>query len=410
MPSLSPVDVMPHNKTDTENRNVHLQAFIDLLKEGTLAQVERELRELHPAEIAHLLEALPREQRDSVWELVDAEQEGDILLQVNDDVRERLIRDMDNSELVAAAEGLDTDDLADILSDFPEAVTDQVLEAMDIQHRERLKAVMSYPEDTAGGLMNTDTITVRSDITLDVVQRYLRAIGEIPEMTDQLIVASRNGQYLGVMPLTDLLTKNPDTSVAELMNRNQDAILATMPDDEVASLFEKRDLISAPVVDENGKLLGRITIDDVVDVIRDEAEHSLMSMAGLSEEDDMFAPVITSSRRRTLWLGINLLTALLASWVIGQFDATIEKMVALAVLMPIVASMGGIAGNQTLTLVIRGMALGQVSRANARRLLNKELLVGALNGGLWALIIASIVIAWFDDFQLGFYYRRRHAD
>ena len=393
---------MSQTKIDTENRNEHLQAFIDLLKEGTLAQVERELNELHPAEIAHLLEALPREQRDAVWDLVKPELEGEILLQVNDDVRERLIRDMDNSELVAAAEGLDTDDLADILSDFPEAVTDQVLEALDAQHRERLKAMMSYPEDTAGGLMNTDTITVRSDITFDVVQRYLRRIGQIPEMTDQLIVTNRDDKYLGLMPLTDLLVKSPNTTVAEVMNRDQEAILATMPEREVASLFEKRDLISAPVVDENGILLGRITIDDVVDVIRDEAEHSLMSMAGLSEEDDMFAPVITSSRRRTIWLGINLLTALLASWVIGQFDATIEKMVALAVLMPIVASMGGIAGNQTLTLVIRGMALGQVSRANARRLLNKELLVGALNGVLWALIIAGVVIAWFGDIQLGF--------
>lgn len=392
---------MPHTTTDSEHSSERLQAFIDLLHEGTLAQVERELHELHPAEIAHLLEALPREQRQAVWNLVSTEQEGDILLQVNDDVRERLIRSMDNSELLAAAEGLETDDLADILSDFPDAVAEQVLEAMDAQHRERLKAVMSYPEDTAGGLMNTDTITIRADITLDVVQRYLRAIGEIPEMTDQLIVASRDGQYLGVMPLTELLVKNPHTAVAELMNREQEAIPAKMPDHEVASLFEKRDLISAPVVNDKGQLLGRITIDDVVDVIRDEAEHSLMSMAGLSEEDDMFAPVVTSSRRRTIWLGINLLTALLASWVIGQFDATIEKMVALAVLMPIVASMGGIAGNQTLTLVIRGMALGQVSRSNARRLLNKELLVGILNGFLWALIVASIVIAWFDDLQLG---------
>jgi magnesium transporter len=392
---------MPQAKIDSENQSEHLQAFIDLLNNGTLAQVERQLHELHPAEIAHLLEALPREQRNAIWNLVNSELDGDILLQVNDDVRERLIRDMDNSELVAAAEGLETDDLADILSDFPVAVTDQVLEALDAQHRERLEAVMSYPEDTAGGLMNTDTITVREDITLDVVQRYLRAIGKIPEMTDQLIVTNREGQYLGLMPLTELLIKSPDTAVAEIMSRDQEAIIATMPEREVASLFEKRDLISAPVVDEGGQLLGRITIDDVVDVIRDEAEHSLMSMAGLSEEDDMFAPVVTSSRRRTIWLGINLLTALLASWVIGQFDATIEKMVALAVLMPIVASMGGIAGNQTLTLVIRGMALGQVSRANARRLLNKELLVGGLNGVLWALIVASIVIAWFDDIQLG---------
>jgi magnesium transporter len=392
---------MPYSTNETEHRSERLQAFVELLHEGTLAQVERELRELHPAEIAHLLEALPREQRYAVWNLVSAEQEGDVLLQVNDDVREWLIRDMDNSELLAATEGLETDDLVDILSDFPEAVTTQVLEAMDSQHRDRLKTVMSYPEDTAGGLMNTDTITVRADINLGVVQRYLRAIGKIPEMTDQLIVANRDGQYLGLLPLTELLVKKSSMRVAELMNRDQDAIPVNMPDQEVASLFEKRDLISAPVVDENGQLLGRITIDDVVDVIRDEAEHSLMSMAGLSEENDMFAPVTTSSLRRSVWLGINLLTALLASWVIGQFDATIEKMVALAILMPIVASMGGIAGNQTLTLMIRGMALGQVNRANARRLLNKELLVGVLNGLLWAAIIAAIVIAWFEEVQLG---------
>ena len=392
---------MPNSNQDHEHLSKRLQAFSDLLMEGTLAQVERELHEMHPAEIAHLLEALPREQRDAVWQLVNADQEGDILLQVNDAVRESLIRDMDNSELVAAAEGLETDELADILSDFPNAVTEQVLESMDAQHRERLKAVMSYPEDTAGGLMNTDTITVRADITLDVVQRYLRRIGEIPEMTDKLIVTNREDQYLGLMALTDLLICNPDATVAEVMDREQDAILTSMPEQEVARLFEKRDLISAPVIDEDGKLLGRITIDDVVDVIRDEAEHSLMSMAGLSEEDDMFAPVVTSSRRRTVWLGINLLTALLASWVIGQFDATIEKMVALAVLMPIVASMGGIAGNQTLTLVIRGMALGQIGRANARRLLNKELLVGILNGAMWALVVAAVVIGWFHDYQLG---------
>lgn len=392
---------MSEPNKDQEHRAERLQGFTDLLRDGTLAHVERELRGLHPAEIAHLLEALPHEQRDAVWDLVSKDQEGDVLLQVNDDVRERLIRDMDNSELVAATEGLETDDLADILSDFPEAVTDQVLAAMDAQHRERLEAVMSYPEDTAGGLMNTDTITVRADITLDVVQRYLRLIGKIPEMTDQLIVTNRENKYLGLLPLTELLTNNPDTVVAELMDREQEAILATMPAQEVASRFEKRDLVSAPVVNEAGDLLGRITIDDVVDVIRDAADHSLMSMAGLSEDEDMFAPVASSSQRRAIWLGVNLLTALLASWVIGLFGATLEKMVALAVLMPIVASMGGIAGNQTLTLVIRGMALGQVSRSNAHRLFNKELLVGGLNGLVWSLVVGGIVVAWFGDLQLG---------
>jgi magnesium transporter len=378
-----------------------VQAFSLLLENGTLAQVGRELRELHPAEIAHLLESLPPERRDIVWDLVKTEQDGDVLLHVNDALRARLIRGMDNSELLAATQGLDTDDLADILSDMPEAVTEQVLQAMDEQRRERLQAVMSYPEDTAGGLMNTDTITVRADISLDVVHRYLRRIGRIPETTDQLIVINRHGTYLGLMALTDLLIRDPDTSVAEVMDRDQEPIPATLPAREVARLFEQRDLLSAPVVDDQGRLLGRITIDDVVDVILDQADHSLRRMGGLPEEDDMFAPVIASSRRRTVWLGINLLTALLASWVIGHFDDTIEKLVALAVLMPIVASMGGIAGNQTLTLVVRGIALGQISHANARRLLNKEMLVGLLNGMLWALVVAAVVVAWFGDYRLG---------
>jgi len=391
---------MPQEQEQDTNRE-RLQAFSKLLEEGTLAQVKHELQELHPAEIAHLMESLPLEQRNIVWDLVHPEDEGDVLVHVNDDVRARLIRDMDNSELLAAAEGLDTDELADILTHYPDDVTEQILDAMDEQHRERLEAVMSYPEDSAGGLMNTDTITVRADISLDVVLRYLRRIGELPEMTDQLIVTDRHGRYQGLLPISVLLVNDPETRVAEVMDRGQDGIPADTPARDVAILFEKRDLVSAPVVDEDGKLLGRITIDDVVDVIRDEAEHSLMSMAGLSEEDDMFAPVVTSSRRRTVWLGINLLTALLASWVIGLFGATIEKQVALAVLMPIVASMGGIAGNQTLTLMIRGIALGQVSKGNAGRLLNKEMLVGMLNGTIWALIISAIVVLWFDDLLLG---------
>jgi magnesium transporter len=271
---------------------------------------------------------------------------------------------------------------------------------MNEQHRQRLEAVMSFSSDTAGGLMNTDTITVRADISLDVVLRYLRFRGEIPDMTDNLIVVNREGKFLGTIQLTDLLTEDPSLTVAEIMARDVEAIPATTAARDVANLFERRDLVSAPVVDENGNLLGRITIDDVVDVIREEANHSIMSMAGLNEEDDMFAPVIRSSRRRTVWLGINLLTALLASWVIGNFEHTIQHLVALAVLMPIVASMGGIAGSQTLTLVIRGIALGQVGGANARKLLNKELAVGALNGLVWALVVGFVAFAWFSDTQL----------
>lgn len=370
------------------------------LQQNDLNQVRLILAELHPAEIALLLESLPHEQRTVVWDQVDPAFDGDILLYVNDNLRASLIRDMESHELVAAAEGLDPDDLADLLPEMPEDVIQQLLQNLDDQHRERLEAVLPYPEDTAGGLMNVDTITIRADITLDVVMRYLRRLGSLPEATDSLMVVDREGIYLGLLPLTTLLTESPEKSVADILIRAGEAIRADTPAQGVANLFEHRDLISAPVVDEEGKLLGRITIDDVVDVIRDKADHDFMGMAGLNEEEDIFAPVIASSRRRAVWLGINLLTALLASWVIGLFDATIEKLVALAVLMPVVASMGGIAGSQTLTLVIRAMALGQVSSSNARRLLRKELTVGLLNGLVWALVLAMVAGFWFDNTSL----------
>ncbi len=392
---------MPEN-TQEEQTLTRLQQFSAVLQSGTLQQLQLMLNGLFAAEIAHLLESLPREKREFVWELVEPELQGDVLLDVNDDIREHLIRQMETSELVAASEGLEVDDLADFIQDLPDTVMQLVLQSMDSQDRHRLERVLSYPEDTAGGLMNTDTITVRPNNTIDVVLRYLRrSRGNIPAMTDQLYVVDRNNHYLGQLPLTDLLTREPSLNIGDLMNTEQEAILADMPDKDVATLFEHRELVSAPVVDENNVLLGRITIDDVIDVIREDAEHSLMSMAGLSEEEDMFAPVVASTRRRALWLGANLITALLASWVIGLFGATIEKLVALAILMPIVASMGGIAGSQTLTIVIRAMALGQIGVGNAGRLIVKELSVGILNGLLWAVIIAIITIFWFNDTQLG---------
>jgi len=379
-----------------------LQQFSEVLQSGTLQQLQLMLNGLFPAEIAHLLESLPREKREFVWELVDPDLQGDVLLDVNDDIRENLIRQMETSELLAASEGLEVDDLADFIQDLPDTVMQLVLQSMGSQDRHRLESILSYPEDTAGGLMNTDTITVRPNNTIDVVLRYLRrSRGQIPAMTDNLYVVDRNNKYLGYVPLTELLTREPSIAVGELMNTEMEGILADMPDKDVATLFEHRELVSAPVVNERNELLGRITIDDVIDVIRENAEHSLMSMAGLSEEDDMFAPVITSTRRRSIWLGANLITALLASWVIGQFGATIEKLVALAILMPIVASMGGIAGSQTLTLVIRAMALGQIDTSNAGRLIIKELSVGVLNGLVWATIIGLITNLWFGDMQLG---------
>jgi len=387
---------------DEERKQNRLKILASALERGTIANVRSMLNGLHPAEIAHLLESMPQQQRRILWELVDPELDGDILTHVNDELRASLIMEMDPEELVAATEGLQPDDLADIIGDLPDAVISEVLQSMDEQNRHRLESVMSYPDDTAGGLMNTDTITIRPDVTIDVVLRYLRRHGSVPEMTDNLFVVDRKDRYLGQLPLTVLLTQQPGVSVAEVMSRETAGIPATMKVGEVASLFEHRDLVSAPVIDDSQRLLGRITIDDVVDVIRDQAEHTMMSMAGLDQRDDMFAPVMVSARQRGVWLGINLLTALLASWVIGLFEGTIDKIVILAVLMPIVASMGGIAGSQTLTLVIRGIALGYIGGSNARQLLYKELAVSLLNGLLWALIVAIVVVVWFGNTEVGF--------
>ena len=357
---------------------------------------------LHPAEAALLLESLPTTERHIIWELLYAKVGGEILTHLNDTVRADLIGKMESDDLVAATEGLDTDDLADLIPEMPESVTQQILKSLDEQNRERLESVLTYPEDSAGGLMNTDTVTIRADIDVDVVMRYLRRLGKLPETTDNLMVVDRKGLYLGTLPLTSLLTSRTDTEISEIMNPSTEAVSADSAETDVVRLFEHRDWVSAPVVDHTGKLLGRITIDDIVDLIRDQGDHGFMGMAGMNEEDDIFAPALKSSRRRTIWLGVNLLTALLASWVIGQFGATIEQLVALAILMPVVASMGGIAGSQTLTLVIRAMALGQISRHNARTLLKKEIAVGLINGSVWALVIGLIAYFWFDNITLGY--------
>ena len=386
----------------SEKTESQFQALNNALQTGTMQHAKGMLNELNPAEIAHLLESIPPYERNFLWDLVDAEKEGEVLIDLNEELRSELIRDMSLQELVTATEGMDVDDLADFIQSLPDRITTQVLTSLDTQHRERLEAVLSYPEDSAGGLMNTDTVTVRSEVTLDVVIRYLRKLGSLPEHTDSLIVTTRDNTYVGILPITALLTSDPEHTVGEVMNREAEAIKAITEDDDVAKLFETHDLVSAPVVDENMKLLGRITVDDVVDVIREEAEHSVLSMAGLNEDDDLFAPVLSSSRRRAVWLGINLVTAFLASWVVSNFETTLETVVAIAVLMNIVASMGGIAGTQTLTLVIRGIALGQVSRSNRRWLMSKELLVGLFNGIGWALVIAGIAAIWFNDINIGY--------
>jgi magnesium transporter len=389
-------------ETATQKSTQHrLETLSAALHSGTAGQVRQLLAGLHPAEIGGLLESLPHGPREILWELVDAADKGEALIEVNDDVRAGLIEEMETDQLVAITEGLDTDDLADLLQDLPGAVTHKLLQSMDKQNRLRLETVLSYPEDTAGGLMDLDIVTVRANVSLDVVLRYLRLRGEIPELTDSLMVVDRFDHYQGLLTLATLLTSDPEASVAEVMDREVEGILASTADDAVARLFEDRDLVSAPVVDEDGKLLGRITIDDVVDVIREEGDHSLMSMAGLDEEDDIFAPAVLSARRRAVWLGINLATAFLASWVIGLYESTLEKVVALAVLMPIVASMGGIAGSQTLTIMIRGLALGQVGPTNARTLMYKEILVSLMNSLIWSLVVAMIATAWFGNTEIG---------
>jgi magnesium transporter len=377
-----------------------LETLRRAMEQGAGRQVHRLVNSMHPAEVASLLESLPPSQRKIVWDLVDPELEGDILVEVNDEVREDLISGMETEELVAAAEGLEVDDLADLLGDLPETVNQQVLRSMDSQDRERLKAVLAYDADTAGGLMNTDTVSVRPDVTLETVLRYLRMRGEVPERTDSLFVVNRHDRYLGALELTRLLTEDPERTVGEVMNTDVAGIAPDLPASRVASLFQDRDLLSAAVVAADGRLLGRITVDDVVDVIRDEADHSVMSMAGLDEDADMFAGVVPSARRRGLWLGVNLATAFLAAWVVGLFESTIQNIVALAVLMPIVASMGGVAATQTLTLMVRGLALGQVERANARWLLTKEIAVALLNGLAWATVVAVVAMLWYRDWRI----------
>jgi magnesium transporter len=371
------------------------------LESGTLADVRRLLRNLEPGDVAHIFESSPPRYRHVLWQLIEGPQEAEVLNELGEELQLEFLQLMGPDQVAQITEELDDDDVADILQALPEAFTQQVLEAMDEQDRARLEQVMVYDEDTAGGLMNTDAITIRADVTLDVVLRYLRRHEEIPEMTDTLIVVSRDDRYVGLLPVRTLLVSDPGSSVRELMITSRKAIPTDMPDDEVARLFERNDWVSAPVVDDRGYVVGRITIDDVVDVIREDADHSLMSMAGLDEDDDTFAPALKTARRRAIWLGVNLLTAFIAASVINLFQGTIEKVVALAVLMPIVASMGGIAGTQTLTVLVRAIAMGRVTQSNARWLLARELLAGAVNGIAWAIVVAIAAALWFGDTTLG---------
>jgi len=385
-------EAVRHDKTARQ-----LRLLSDALDTGRLGPVRRLVNTLSPAEIGNLLESLPPGKRAIVWGLVDPEDDGEVLVHVGEDVRESLLAEMDPDEIVAAAETLDIDDLAELADDLPDTVIDEVLKSMDRENRERLEQALAYPEDSAGRLMNPDVITVRADVTVDVVLRYLRLRGEMPEHTDHLFVVSRRHQYLGRVATNALLIHEASTPINELIDDQQPAIEVDMAASEVAAQFSDHDWISAPVVDDNNILLGRITIDDVVDIIREQAEHQALSAAGVDEDEDLFSPVPRAFRRRVLWLGINLGTAFLASSVVGQFQGTINHIVALAVLMPIVAGMGGNAGTQVLALMVRGLALGQVGAANVYPLLWKELRVALMNGLLLGSIVAIATFLWFRD-------------
>jgi magnesium transporter len=389
---------MEASRTPTKERR--LAELRAALREGSWRGAARMVGAMHAADIALLLESLPPAQREVVWTFIEPEREGDVLVELSDEVRQAFIEGMDANELLAAAEEMELDDLADLVGDLPEAVSLQVVKSMDAQDRDRLNTVLSFESDSAGGLMNNDTVSVRADVTVEVVQRYLRMRGELPDKTDRLFVVDRDDLYLGTLALTRLLTEDAEKPVGDLLDPEAPRIAPELTAHDVAQLFEDRDLVSAAVVSNDGKLLGRITIDDVVDVIREEAAHEVMSAAGLRDEEDVFAGIIPSTRRRLLWLGINLITAFLAAAVVSRFVGTIEKVAALAALMPIVASMGGIAGTQTVTLIIRGIALGQVEWENAKWLLWKEIAVGSLNGIIWAVIVGTITIVWYGSWKI----------
>ena len=372
-----------------------------LVHRQNLVELQKKLDSLHPADVAYILEALPLEQRLDVWDMVKAERDGEILLEVSDAVRQTLIADMDSDELLAAAEQLDTDELADLAPDLPRDVLQELLESLDARNRDRLQSALGYSEDAVGALMDFDIVTIREDITLEVALRYLRRIGSLPDHTDKLFVVDRDDVLRGVLPLKRLVVNDPDSSVAEIMA--DDAVMFHPEDkaDEAAKAFERYDLVTAPVVDANNRLIGRLTVDTVMDYIREEAESDMLSMAGLREEEDIFSSVWKSVQNRWTWLAINLVTAFLASRVIGLFEGSIERIVALAALMPIVAGMGGNSGNQTTTMIVRGLALGQVSGYNTKSMLIKETGVGLINGLIWGSVLGVIAYWLYDNAALG---------
>ena len=378
-----------------EKSEKKLTKIINALEKDKAINIQNTLSSLNPSEIARLLESLTTRERNVLWQMVDQEDEGEILKELIEEVRQNLISQMDASELIAATQDMELDDLADILSDLPNQITDQVIKALDTEDQNRLESVISYDEDTAGGLTNPKIISIRRGVNIDGLIKYLRNMKSLPENTNYIYVIDRDNQYIGAIQLVDLFTQSKDMLIEEIMDSNVKAINANVKAEEVAIEFQDLDLISAPVIDSNNKLLGQITIDDVVDVIQDQVNSEIFNMAGLDDEDDMFAPIFISSKRRAVWLGANLVAAFIVATAVSLFQETLDQIVILAVLMPIVASMGGVAGNQTLILVIRGIAMGKIQKSNAIKLLNKEALVALLNGFIWSIVVSIIAVILF---------------
>jgi len=391
---------MPETAEQEYNQQ-RLQQVNKALGSGMFVYVRKLLQNMPAYDLALILESSTPKSRPVLWQLIDPDNHGEVLEELNEEVRKGILKSMQPEKLAAVAEGMDVDDLAEVLRTLPDSVYRAVLSSMDSQDRSRVETALSFAEDTAGGIMNTDTITIRPDVSVDVVLRYLRLKGELPEATDSFYVVDRKDHFIGAVSIASIVTAKPETIVSNLIDDEIQAIPVEMEETDVAQLFERHDWFSAPVIDEDGRLLGRITIDDVIDIIREEAEHSMMSMAGLGDEADTFAPVFKSTQQRSIWLGVNLVTALMAVAVTSMFDGIISQLTILAILNSLVPSMGGVAGNQTLTLVIRGMALGHVGDSNSRALLNKELAVGFLNGVIWALLLATVVAIWKQDLMLG---------
>lgn len=380
------------NETTPQRLQDHLAQLGQLLEQQNWDALQHKLSELHSADVASILESLPLAERLAVWQLVRADCDGDILLEVSDAVRETLLDDMDSHEMIAAAHELDADELADLAPDLPRDVVRELIDSLDAQRRERLTSALSYAEDQVGALMDFDMVTIRGDVTLEVVSRYLRRFDSLPEHTDKLFVVDAEGYLKGVLSIRRLLVGAPDALVADVMARDPVSFAADAEAADAAKAFERYDLVTAPVLDAEGKLCGRVTIDEVVDYIRQQSGAEALKPAGLQEEEDIFSSVWKSVRNRWAWLAINLCTALIASRVIGLFEGAIEQLVALATLMPIVAGVGGNSGNQTITMIVRGIATGQVQLAHGRRLLRKEAAVALVNGVFWGAVLAGI--AW----------------